>query len=76
MDENLKAQLIKAKSDVLDRMVAVGWVSQVAALCQPTERGHAIVQALRNFIFFGGRQMTPVEFTAFCDIIRNLEYLN
>lgn len=80
MDEELKAQFIKAKSDVLDRMVMAGWLSKTAstnerALCQPTQKGHAIIQAFREFIFLDGKQMTPIEFSAFCDIIRKMENL-
>ena len=80
MDDQLKAQLVKAKSDVLDRMVLAGWLSKTAstkerAICQPTREGRAIIKALREFVFLDEKPLTPLEFTAFCDIIRNMESL-
>lgn len=80
MDDKLKAQFIKAKSDMLDRMILAGWLSKTAStkertICQPTRKGHAIIKVLREFVFLDGKPLTPVEFTAFCDIIRNMKGL-
>ena len=78
MNEEMRKQLIEAKFNVLDRMVAAGWLRQVArtkgdASCQPTKEGQVIIRALRKLFVHGDREMNSIEMSAFCSIIRNFE---
>jgi hypothetical protein len=80
MNDKLKAEFLAAKSDMLERMVVAGWLLRTAstkerAVCQPTREGHAIIKALREFVFLKGKPLTPLEFSAFCDIIRTMQSL-
>jgi hypothetical protein len=80
MDDELKADFAKAKSAILDRMILAGWLSKTAsttghAVCQPTPKGHAIISAVRDFIFLDDKPLSPLEFSAFRDIMRTLNPL-
>ena len=76
----LKAELSKAKLEVIDRMVTAGWVSHAAnnketALFQPTKFGYAIMQSLREVMFICDQPMTTIQVTAFFEIIHKSEFL-
>ncbi len=74
-----QAEYIKAKCDVLKRMEAAGWVTELKrsgddATCVPTKEGRVIMRSIERLFFFDGKTINTQEMVAFCAIIKGFEY--